>query len=85
MQVRKLLVIVTILTGTITSFSSCNRSSVTLDYTNAVGEVPQLGNLIFRFNKSIVPDSLLNNWDSTEYVSFEPKIPGRFRWDGTDQ
>lgn len=44
-----------------------------------------MGNLIFRFNKSIVPDSLLNNWDSTEYVSFEPKIPGRFRWDGTDQ
>lgn len=47
--------------------------------------MPQLGNLIFRFNQSVYPDSLLNNWDSTDYISFEPKIPGRFRWDGPDE
>ena len=65
--------------------SSCNRNYVALDYTNAKGEVPQLGNLVFRFNKSLYPDSLLNNWDSTDYISFEPGIPGRFRWDGPDE
>ena len=63
----------------------CNRQAVALDYTNAKDEVPQLGNLIFRFNKPLVNDSLLNQWDSTEYVSFEPKIQGRFRWEHGDE
>src|SRR5258706_14200113 len=65
--------------------SSCSRNAVNLDYTNAKGEVAQLGNLTFRFSKSLVSDSLLNTWDSTEYISFEPKIPGRFRWESPDQ
>src|SRR5579875_3515747 len=64
---------------------SCNRNYVSLDYTNAKNEVPQLGNLVFRFSKPVYPDSLLNNWDSTDYISFELKIPGRFRWDGPDE
>lgn len=61
--------------------SACNRDTVSLSFTNAKGEVPQLGNLVFRFNKSLIADSLLNNWDSTEYISFEPEIQGRFRWE----
>lgn len=65
--------------------SSCKRNYVALDYTNAKGEVAQLSNLVFRFNKSLFPDSLLNNWDSTDYISFEPKIKGRFRWNGPDE
>ncbi|MEO6316011.1 MAG: MG2 domain-containing protein [Chitinophagaceae bacterium] len=63
----------------------CNRQAVALDYTNAKDEVPQLGNLVFRFNKALVKDSLLNNWDSTEYISFQPKIEGRFRWEHGDE
>ena len=58
-------------------FVSCKQSGVSLEQTNAKGEVPPLGNLVFRFNKALHPDSLLNNWDSTEYLSFEPSIPGR--------
>ena len=73
------------LTGLITLFYSCNRNIVNLDYTNAKDEVPQLGNLIFRFSNALVKDSLLNRWDSVEYVSFEPKIPGRFRWESPDE
>ena len=65
--------------------AACNRSSVALQSTNAKNEVPQLGNLYFRFNKSLQPDSLLNIWDSADYVSFEPKIRGRFRWESPDQ
>ncbi len=65
--------------------SGCNRSIVKLDYTNAKDEVPQLGNLIFRFDKSLVGDSLINRWDSTDYISFEPKITGRFRWEHSDE
>ena len=28
---------------------------------------------------------MLNAWDSTDYISFEPAIPGRFRWSGPDE
>src|SRR5437762_8479388 len=65
--------------------TACNRSTVALSYTNAKEEVQPLGNLVFRFDKSLIPDSLLNQWDSTEYISFEPKIPGRFRWEHPDE
>jgi alpha-2-macroglobulin len=68
-----------------TAVLSCNRSAVSLSYTNAKDEVPQLGNLIFRFSQSVVRDSMLNLWDSSDYVSFEPRIEGRFRWESPDQ
>ena len=29
----------------------------------------------------MVKDSMLNAWDSTEYISFEPAIRGKFRWE----
>ncbi|MCZ2460249.1 MAG: hypothetical protein LC128_11585 [Chitinophagales bacterium] len=74
----------TILTVSFFLFS-CKRNAVSLDYTNAKGEVPQLGNLIFRFDQPLMKDSLLNQWDSTDFVAFEPKIPGRFRWESPDQ
>ncbi|HRO70339.1 MAG TPA: MG2 domain-containing protein, partial [Chitinophagaceae bacterium] len=64
---------------------SCNKNAVSLSYTNAKDEVPLLGNLVFRFSQSMVKDSMLNVWDSTEYISFEPAIPGRFRWESPDQ
>lgn len=65
--------------------SSCSKNSVSLSFTNAKGEVPLLGNLVFRFDHTLVSDSLLNNWDSTEYFSFEPAIRGRFRWQAPDE
>jgi len=64
---------------------ACNRHAVVLDFTNAHDEVPQLGNLVFRFSQPLIKDSLLNQWDSTQYISFEPAIPGRFRWEHTDE
>ncbi|HEX9511423.1 MAG TPA: MG2 domain-containing protein [Puia sp.] len=82
--------ITTITLFTITFFATiflpaCNRSTVSLEYTNARDEVPSLGNLIFRFDQALIKDSLLDQWDSTKYVSFEPKIPGRFRWEHPDE
>lgn len=81
---NKLYVLIPVFIGII-FLSACNRSIVNLDYTNAKGDVPQLGNLVFRFDKALVKDSLLNQWDSTEYIEFEPKIQGRFRWEQPDQ
>src|ERR1700712_828636 len=83
MRITKLFVIPVIIG--IVFLYACNRQAVALDYTNAKDEVPQLGNFIFRFNKPLVNDSLLNQWDSTQYVSFEPKIQGRFRWEHGDE
>jgi len=84
---RKLFGLLAILTIVFSSlfFFSCNRSMVSLEYTNAKDEVPTLGNLVFQFDQSLVKDSLLDQWDSTQYVSFEPKIPGRFRWERPDK
>lgn len=64
---------------------SCNRNVVKLEQTNAKGEVQRLVNLSFRFSNAMVPDSLLNQWDSTAYISFQPAIPGRFRWEKPDE
>ena len=60
---------------------SCNRNLVSLDFTNAKDEVAPLTNLVFRFNQTLIADSLINRWDSTKYISFEPAISGKFRWE----
>ncbi len=46
-------------------FCACNRKQAQLEFTNANGEVAPLTNLEFRFSKSLMPDSLLQQqWDS---------------------
>lgn len=67
------------------SIASCNKNKVNLIETTAKDEVPSLGNLTFTFDKNLVADSLLNQWDSTEFITFEPKIPGRFRWENANE
>ncbi|MFN8289922.1 MAG: MG2 domain-containing protein [Chitinophagaceae bacterium] len=76
--------IVPLLAGAI-FLSSCKKNSISLSYTNAKGEVPVLGNLLFRFNHSLATDSMLNAWDSTAYISFEPALKGKFRWQSPDE
>jgi hypothetical protein len=66
-------------------FISCKRNLVKLDYTNAKDEVAPLANLVFRFDKTLIADSLLNHWDSTKYISFEPDIDGKFRWENSNE
>jgi hypothetical protein len=66
-------------------FVSCNRKFVSLDFTNAKDEVAPLSNLIFRFDKTLIADSLINHWDSTKDISFEPAISGKFRWEHGDE
>jgi hypothetical protein len=65
---------------------SCNsKNKVKLIGTNATDEVPTLGNLTFSFDKNLVGDTLLNAWDSTHYITFEPSIEGRFRWENANE
>lgn len=74
-----------VFTAAVSLLISCNKNAVQLTDTNAKGEVPTLGNLVFHFSKQVMPDSLLNRWDSIPYVEFEPKINGRFRWEHGDE
>jgi len=61
--------------------NSCNdKNKVNLVQTNAEGQVASLGNLQFVFDKNLVGDSLLEEWDNTEYIKFDPPIVGKFRW-----
>jgi hypothetical protein len=69
------------------AISSCsNFNSIKVTKTNFDGEVLKVQNLVFTFNKELVTDSgLMNKWDSTQYISFEPKIQGRFMWTGKSE
>ncbi len=42
--------------------------------------VQQYQNLTFVFNQPVVPDSLINRWDSASYLSFQPSAVGKYMW-----
>jgi len=69
------------------ALSSCsNFNSIKIKKTNFEDEVLRAQNLVFTFNKELLPDTgLINKWDTTQYISFEPKIPGRFMWTGKSE
>ena len=62
-------------------FVACNGGNeVKVVDQNFQDEIADQQNLRFSFNKDIYPDSLLRTWDSTEYISFEPKVRGAYQW-----
>ncbi len=63
-------------------FSTCSHlsNSVRLINQNFEEEVGRNQNLVFTFSKDLVPDGRLNEWDSTQYVVFEPAVAGNFKW-----
>lgn len=64
---------------------SCGGSEVKVTNKNFKEEVEQQQNLVFRFNKNVFPDSLINAWDSTQYIEFSPKVAGSFRWNSSNE
>lgn len=66
---------------------SCNttKNELTVNYKNFNGEIEQQQNLVFSFNKDIYPDSLLQSWDSTNYVEFTPAVKGAFKWNSSNE
>ncbi|WP_266362563.1 alpha-2-macroglobulin family protein [Tellurirhabdus rosea] len=64
-----------------TLLTTCSRlNSVQISGKNFDEEVARTQNLIFTFNKDLVSQTKIGVWDSTQYVRFEPAIPGKFRW-----
>lgn len=57
------------------------KNALTVSQTNFVSEVERDQNLSFTFNKPLVPDSLLGKWDTTAYLIFSPRVPGKYKWE----
>ncbi len=66
--------------------ASCsNKNKINLTDTNCKEEVPVLGNFNFIFDKNLAPDSVLTQWQTTEYVKFDPPISGKFMWKNANE
>ncbi|GAB3245793.1 alpha-2-macroglobulin family protein [Larkinella harenae] len=55
-------------------------NSVRLINQNFEDEVAQNQNLVFTFSKDLVSEGRLNEWDSTQYITFSPAVAGSFKW-----
>src|SRR5947199_1917263 len=66
---------------------ACNttKNELTVRYKNFDDEIEQQQNLVFAFNKDIYPDSLLQSWDSTDYIEFTPAVKGMFKWNSSSE
>ncbi|MBK6839193.1 MAG: alpha-2-macroglobulin family protein [Bacteroidetes bacterium] len=64
-------------------FSCLSRNEVRISNRNFGDEIEQQQNLIFTFDKDLVPDSLLNTWDTIPYMIFSPAVKGKFKWNTT--
>src|SRR6185295_16141768 len=64
------------------SFTRCANTGnlLKLDHTNFTEEIATDQNLSFSFTSDLVPDSLLQQWDTTQYISFSPAVRGKFKW-----
>jgi hypothetical protein len=59
---------------------ACSSNKVELSNRNFKDEVAQQQNLIFTFSQDLIADSLVDTWDSTAYIEFEPQVRGKFKW-----
>ncbi len=70
-----------LLTAIALLFFSCKPRKYEITATTDFGsEIELQQNLLFRFNKDVYPDSLLQVWDSTAFITFKPKVKGWFKW-----
>ncbi len=61
--------------------TSCiNRNEVRLVSRNFEAEIEQQQNLVFTFDRDLVPDTVTGRWDTLQYISFTPAVNGRFKW-----
>ncbi len=59
---------------------SCKGNKVDISSRNFQDEIAQQQNLTFTFSHDLVSDTLIDKWDSTGYITFEPAVRGKFKW-----
>lgn len=69
------------------TFSGCRNQGniLQLDHSNFTDEIATDQNLVFTFTSELVPDSLLNEWDTTAYITFTPGVRGKFKWSAKNE
>ena len=60
--------------------SACSGGRLKVTDKNFAEEIELRQNLVFIFNKDLMPDSLCNLWNKTEYIKFTPPVKGKFQW-----
>src|ERR1044072_642452 len=75
-----------VLTASLLFAASCSRKNeVDVTFQNFDGLVDQQQNLRFTFSKDLYPDSLIQRWDSTQYIQFQPAVHGMFKWTSSSE
>ncbi len=67
---------------TLTILPYCTNT-VQVKLANYKSVVPMGANLHFTFNQDIVPEDKIGQWDTTQYIIFEPALKGKFKWKST--
>jgi len=65
--------------------AACSTDHIKVIETNFTEEIIQQQNLVFKFNEELVPATMINVWDSVEYIEFTPKVHGKFKWSATNE
>lgn len=73
------LLLTLIIVGLVTSCGSKDGANIT--YKSFGEEVSTTQNLTIEFNQSLADENKLNQWDSTQYIQFEPPIKGVYNWE----
>ncbi len=61
-------------------FSSCSSSGVSVVNFNPQGEIKNLSTFTVEFSENLAPQEIQNKWLDDEFINFEPKIEGKFKW-----
>ncbi|TXK24840.1 alpha-2-macroglobulin family protein, partial [Pontibacter qinzhouensis] len=67
--------------------ASCGIKSneLGLERKNFDQEIAQEQNLVFTFDKELVTEKQLQQWDTLPYIKFNPAIKGRFKWTAVNE
>ena len=66
-------------------FAARSPNEIQLVTKNFEAEVEQQQNLIFTFDKDLVPDSLTGMWDTVPYLAFTPEVKGKYKWNSSKE
>ncbi|KAA5545024.1 alpha-2-macroglobulin family protein [Adhaeribacter rhizoryzae] len=86
MDVRKpfsatLLLLISLLSLTC-MIAGCRGKSdeLRVEHKNFTEEIEQEQNLVFTFDKALVSEARLQEWDTINYLNFTPVVKGRYKW-----
>jgi alpha-2-macroglobulin len=57
------------------------KNLLDVESTNFTNQIDQLQNLEFSFSHDVAHDSIIDVWDSINYITFKPEVEGKFRWE----